>query len=116
MRHQPGADTPMTQSVINPKAKDAQPLTIDHRGDPALQRSVVVLQQQSEPFEFRRECAVMKGIDLFDEALASTAARGQHRHRTEQSRGSEHRRPERVAWLHGLDPASNVRRAQRRTV
>jgi hypothetical protein len=69
-RHQPGADTPKTQSVINPKAIDAQPITIDHSGDPALQRSGVVLQQQGEPFEFGRECAVMKGIDLLDKALA----------------------------------------------
>src|SRR5215467_167500 len=65
----------MTQSVINPKAIDAQPITIDHSGDPALQRSGVVLQQQGEPFEFGRECAVMKCIDLLDEVLAGLGRR-----------------------------------------
>src|SRR6516225_7393406 len=65
----------MTQGVIDPKAIDAQPITIDHAGDPALQSSGAILQQQGEPFEFGRECAVMKGIDLLDEVLAGLGSR-----------------------------------------
>jgi hypothetical protein len=69
--HQLGPDTSVSQTVINPKAINTQPITIDHSGDPALETSGVVLQQESEPFEFGREFAMMKVIDPLDEVVAS---------------------------------------------
>src|SRR5579864_458634 len=61
----------MSQTVINPKAINTKPITIDRSGDSALETRSVVLQQQGEPFEFGRECAVVKVIDPLDEAVAS---------------------------------------------